>query len=174
LPWVLACALAPYARPALARFTQTGATDVVFRIVSPAGVKLSGSVPQCTLWDDARTLTLSVPLAGLTTGAALRDHELRERYLAVQRHPLAVLRAQRADIELPRGDAVLSGFAPGSLSLHGRERPVTIIYHVRRVAGAFEVQGSLRFAPGDYGIAVPPQLEGALVEVVARFAVTGE
>ena len=71
-----------------------------------------GTSSDCALSEDARTLSLTVSLASFSTGVAFRDCDLRLKYLEVQRYPDAVLRVQRADLELPRDDGVLSGFAP--------------------------------------------------------------
>ncbi len=167
---VLAVALA--AQPAAARFTQAGTPSVVFTVAGPAGIKIVGTSSDCVLSEDAQTLSLTVALSSFSTGVAFRDRDLRQKYLEVQRFPDAVLRVQRADLELPSGDGVLSGFAPGTLRLHGREHLVTIFYHVRRVPSGFQVDGTLRLSPGDYGIELPEQLGASArpeVQVVARF-----
>ena len=72
---------------------------------------------------------IHISLTGFTTGLTLRDEDLRDQFFQVDRFPEAVLTLTR--LERPSQGVLVPGReaqadAVGTLSLHGKERPVRI------------------------------------------------
>ena len=120
---------------------------------------------------------MDVPLANLATGIALRDQHMKERYLEVGRFPDAgPHRGSGRRSRVPAGGGQLSADAPGTLTLHGQTRPVTVRYDATSDADGLLVHGKLHLRMDDFGITVPSYLGVTVkpdVDVAASFHVTG-
>ena len=83
-----------------AKLAKTGDASVGFTGIGPAGMKISGSTSDLALSEDGGKITISVPLKNLTTGIALRDKHMREKYLQIDQYPTAELTVDRAALKL--------------------------------------------------------------------------
>jgi polyisoprenoid-binding protein YceI len=103
---------------------------------------------------------LSVDLASIDTGIALRNQHLREKYLEVAKGPgfdkalLSDLRLSDADGERFEGR---TGFS-GVLLLHGVKRPVSGTGEIRRAGSGVRVEASFPLTLTDFGIEPPEYL----------------
>lgn len=103
---------------------------------------------------------LSVDLASIDTGIALRNQHLREKYLEIAKGPgferavLSDLRLDDADGEQFQGR---TGFQ-GALLLHGVKRPVSGSGEIRRVGAGVRVEAAFPLALTDFGIEPPEYL----------------
>jgi polyisoprenoid-binding protein YceI len=140
-----------------AKLAKSGASDVSFTAIGPAGMKIVGTTSDLNVNDDGTTITFTVPLGNLTTGISLRDKHMKEKYLQVPQYPNATLKVPRAGIHLAKG-AAGSGDAPGTMSIHGKENPVTVHFVVNPSSGALDVTGNTTVNIKDYGVDVPSYL----------------
>ena len=61
---------------------------VEFEAAGPAGMKIEGTTTDLNVSTTAGTSSSTVPLANLSTGIALRDQHMKEKYLEVPKYPL--------------------------------------------------------------------------------------
>jgi len=150
---------------------QKGSGRARFRVEAPldaidgSASGLSGELrfDEAT-WSEG-TGRIRIDLAGFTTGLSLRDEDLRDQFFQVDRFPEAVLTLDR--LERPSQGALVPGRegqadAVGTLSLHGKDRPVRIPVTVQlsedaghrdlRVTGTFDVPFT------EFGIPRPARL----------------
>jgi polyisoprenoid-binding protein YceI len=111
------------------------------------------------------TAKIHIALSGFTTGLSLRDEDLREQFFQVERFPEAILTITR--LERPSQGALVPGRegqadAVGTLSLHGKERPVRIPIWVLLTEDAgrrdLQVTGNLDVPFTEHGIPRPARL----------------
>jgi polyisoprenoid-binding protein YceI len=155
-----------------AQLSSTGAAEASFTAVGPAGMKIVGQTHDLTVADDAQSITVTVPLTNLTTGIALRDRHMREKYLQVGQYASAQLVVPRAALRLPASGATVDASAPATLTIHGRAHPVTIRYTARGEGKALHVSGGTHIDIRDYGIDVPSYLGVTVkpdIDVAVRF-----
>lgn len=154
--WVAgAVALVPCAADA-AFVGRTGA-KATFTASGPAGMSIVGTTSDLVVTEDAQGgVAVTVKLGALTTGMSLRDKHMREKYLEVQTYPTAVLRVARSALKLPAPGQSGAFDAPGTMTLHGTTKPVTVHYSARNDApSAYAVTGSLTLDMTDYGVQKP-------------------
>lgn len=116
---------------------------------------------------------LSIDLASIDTGIALRNQHLREKYLEVAKGA-GFERAVLSDIRLHEaGDGTFEGRTPfsGTLLLHGVSRPVTGTSEIRREGQGVRVDARFPLELTDFGIE-PPEYLG--VGVASRLLVAVE
>jgi polyisoprenoid-binding protein YceI len=155
----------------------SSATDarVGFQASGPAGMTIEGRTSELAVSEGGGNVVVDVPLANLSTGIALRDHHMKEKYLEVAKFPSATLTIARTALKFPAGGSVAADI-PGSLKLHGQTRPVTLHYDAKSDAAGFAVQGRFRVNMNDFGISVPSYLGVTVkpdVDVSASFHVGG-
>ncbi len=141
-----------------AKLTRTGAPQVAFHANATAGMKLVGTTSELDVDDRGAEIVIKVPLRNLTTGIALRDHHMRDKYLQVGTYPDAVLTVPRSALQLPAGDGTSSGDATGAMAIHGRTKDVRFHYTVTRAGGTYRASGATHLDIRDFGIAVPSYL----------------
>jgi polyisoprenoid-binding protein YceI len=103
---------------------------------------------------------ISIDLASIDTGIALRNQHLREKYLEISRgrgFDRAVLSEIRLDEADAEGFQGKTGFA-GKLLLHGVSREVTGTADIRRPGPEARVEASFPLALTDFGIEPPEYL----------------
>jgi polyisoprenoid-binding protein YceI len=157
------------ASSAVAKLKADGATEASFTAAGPAGMQIVGRTPDLTVSEDAQHVRVTVALARVSTGIALRDRHMREKYLEVDKFPNAELTVDRSALKLG-GDA--SGDVAASLKIHGQSHAVTIHYVSHREGATFHVSGSVHVNMNDYGIQVPAYLGVKVkpdVDVSVRF-----
>ncbi len=165
---VLAC----LSSDAEARLVRTGDPSVSFTAIGPGGLKLVGTTSELTVADDAASVSVAVPLANLSTGIALRDRHMRDKYLQVQTFPYATLKVDRAGMRFPSPGAESIADAQGTMAIHGQTHPVTFHYAMKREGASYSVSGSVRINMKDYGIDVPSYLGVTVkpdVDIAVRF-----
>ena len=170
--FVIAVATLAFPLAADAKLARTGSPSVSFTAVGPAGLKIVGTTSDLDVVDDASSVTITVPLANLTTGIALRDRHMREKYLQVQNYPNATLKVDRASVKFPAPGAESSGDAQGTMAIHGKTHPVSFHYTAKKEGAGYAVSGSVHLDMKDYGIDVPSYLGVTVkpdVDVAVRF-----
>jgi polyisoprenoid-binding protein YceI len=120
-----------------ARLLKTGNPSVQFTAVGPAGMKIVGTTSDLTIADGADSISIAVPLANLTTGIALRDRHMRDKYLEVQTYPLATLKVDRNSLQFPGIGGETSGDVQGMMAIHGQSHAVTFHYVAKRDGSGF-------------------------------------
>jgi polyisoprenoid-binding protein YceI len=158
---------------ALGALASPSVAHVTFAAAGPAGMKIEGTTTDLAVSDDGATLSVDVPLANVSTGIALRDHHMREKYLEV---PSATLQVARSALKLPAAGGGVEVDVPATLRLHGQSHPVTVHYEARSDSAGFSARGRFRVNMNDYGITVPSYLGVTVkpdVDVVATFHVAG-
>lgn len=98
---------------------------------------------------------VTLPLASLTTGIALRDKHMREKDLEVAKYPEAQLKVPRDALVFPSANNPASRTLDGHITIHGRTRPTSFHYKASRSGDVFRVAGSVRLDMTDHGIAQP-------------------
>jgi len=149
---------------------------VGFQAVGPAGLKIEGTTGDLSVAESDGNIVIDVPLTNLSTGIALRDHHMKEKYLEVPKYPSATLVVARAALKLPAAGGAAESDVPATLKLHGQGRPVTVHYVAKSDAGGFSVDGKFRVKMDDFGISVPSYLGVTVkpdVNVTASFHVAG-
>jgi polyisoprenoid-binding protein YceI len=148
---------------------------VTFQVSGPAGLKIEGSTGELQVADDGGNVTITIPLANLTTGISLRDKHMKDS-LESTKYPTTVLTVARSALRFPAGGDRVEADAPGTLTLHGQTKPVSIHYETKWDGGAFATHGKVRLIMTDFGIVVPSYLGVTVkpdVDVNANFKVTG-
>jgi len=139
-----------------AKLARTGVPSVQFTGKGTVGT-LIGKGNELEIADDGTTVTVTVPLANLQTGIALRDRHMRDKYLEVGRFPKAELVVPRAALNInpgvdPQGDV------QGTFSLHGVSKPVTFNFKATRKGEGFGVVAKFKVNVLDFGIQKPSYL----------------
>lgn len=145
-----------------AKLAKSGDASASFRASGPAGLNIDGTTSDLQVGDDGAAVTITVPLANLTTGISLRDKHMRE-HLGVDQNPNAKLVVSRSALSFPKAGASTSGDAKGKMTLHGQTRDVTFHYDARADGDIIRVTSSTKIDMTDYGI-VPPSYLGIRVK----------
>ncbi len=169
---LLGCVVVAVPLTAQATLSASGTPSVSFTASGPGGMKIIGTTSELSVRDAPDTLLVNVPLANLTTGIALRDSHMRDKYLQVATYPNATLAVPRAGLTLPAVGSSYEGDAAGTMTLHGQARPASVHYVVSHGAQAYSVTGTVRVNMKDYGIDVPTYLGVGVkpdVDVTVKF-----
>ena len=133
--------------------------NVQFTAMGPGGTAIVGTTHDPSVGEDSNgVLTITVPLANLTTGMSLRDKHMREKYLEVPKYATAVLVIPRSKLTLPADGQSTSGDASGQMTIHGQTRPASFHYTTKGTGKACAVSATLALNMNDYGIATPGYL----------------
>jgi polyisoprenoid-binding protein YceI len=147
---------------------------VGFLATGPAGMKIEGTTSDLKLVDSPESVVLTVPLANLTTGIALRDRHMKEKYLEVGAYPDTTLTIARSALKLPAGSDKMEGDVPATLRLHGQTRAVTVHYDASPDGDGYAAHGRFRVNMTYFGVHVPSYLGVTVkpdVDVFASFKV---
>ena len=160
-----------------AKITRTGTPSVTFQASGPAGMKIVGTTSDLDVDDQGGKVVIRVPLRNLTTGIALRDDHMRNKYLQVGSYPNAELTVDRASINFPPppGDGSTQGDANGTMAIHGQTHNVSFHYILARTSGVLRVRGVTHLNISDYGISVPSYLGVTVkpdIDVEVQFTAT--
>jgi polyisoprenoid-binding protein YceI len=159
-----------------AALSSSADAHVTFHASGPAGMTFEGTTTDLKVAEDGGNIVIDVPLSNLSTGIALRDHHMKEKYLEVAKYPSTTLIIARSALKFPAKDDRAEGDAPGTLKLHGQSHPVTLHYEAKGAAAGFAAQGKFRVNMNDFGISVPSYLGVTVkpdVDVSASFSVSG-
>jgi polyisoprenoid-binding protein YceI len=154
-----------------AALSRIGTPSVSFTATGPAGLKIVGTTADLQVAEENGTVTVRVPLANLDTGIGLRNKHMKEKYLEVPLYPNAELAVPRASLAAPDASGSASGEATGTMTIHGKSRPVRFTYRVARAGDRSRIAGSVHVEMTDFGIAVPGYL-GVTVKPGVDVAVT--
>ncbi|HEU4405383.1 MAG TPA: YceI family protein [Polyangiaceae bacterium] len=161
------CALAFSPLLADAKLANPADASASFRAIGPRGFRIEGRSNQVGVADDGNWVTISVQLTQLTTGIALRDKHMREKYLETEKYPTAELLVPRWALRFPEEGKRMSAWAMGTLKMHGKTKEVKVFYKAGRVGGTVDVDGSTEVNLNDFGIEVPSHLGLSLKPDVA-------
>ncbi|MBK8213431.1 MAG: YceI family protein [Myxococcales bacterium] len=145
--------------------------SVEFTATGPAGLKIVGTTSQITVREDGANVVVTVPLAGLDTGIALRNKHMREKYLEVDKFPTAELTVARSALKVGEG----SGTAQGTMKIHGQTRPVSFGYTAAKGGPGLTVEGTVHLDMKAFGIEVPSYMGVTVkpdVDVKAKLGVS--
>lgn len=147
------------ASAAFAGWTKTAApAEARFNGSGPAGFKIEGTTKAVDVKDDTKSLTVVVALKDLSTGIALRDTHMRDKYLEVQKFPETTLVVPLASLNIPADGKEGEGDAKGNVTLHGVTKEQAFHYKGACKAGVCDVVGTMPLNMHDYGINVPSYL----------------
>ncbi len=141
-----------------AKLARTGTPSVVFRASGPAGMKIQGTTSDLDVDDQGAKIVVRVPLKNLSTGIALRDDHMRNKYLEVGTYPNAELTVDRSALRFPTGSDPVSGDATGTMAMHGKTKSTSFHYNVGKSGNTYRVAGTIHLDIRDYGITVPTYL----------------
>ena len=156
---------------AVAAVNQTGPAAASFTGKGPAGFKLEGKSDQVIVKEEGARIAVSVPLATLDTGIDLRNRHMREKYLETDKYPNATLVVDRSSIKLPAEGASTQGSGTGQMTIHGKTKPVTFQYVIRREKGVYVAEGKVPLNMKEFDINIPSYL-GVTVKPDIETAVT--
>jgi polyisoprenoid-binding protein YceI len=160
-----------------AKLSKIGGPDVTFTLIGPAGMKITGTGNELRVNDDGAAVKVSVPLSSMKTGISIRDKHMHEKYLQTPNYPSADLQVPRASLKIPAAGGNVAQDAGGTLTLHGKTKPVNFHYTSSRDGAKLKVQGTMHINMNDFGIEVPVYLGVTVkpdVDIVAQFDVTDE
>lgn len=141
------------AAPAAAAWLAQGPRAVTFTAIGPGGLRIEGKGNEVDVREQNDTVSVSVGLGSLTTGIALRDRHMKEKYLETAKYPRAVFTIDKSLLKAP-----FDGNVDGKLSLHGVTRPLTVHYTAQGASNKVHVTGSAQLNMKDYRIDVPSYL----------------
>lgn len=107
-------------------------------------------------------LYFEVDLNALDTGIGLRNHHMQDNYLKTDAYPYAAFKGIVAKT-VRQGPADILVAVEGTLSLHGRERPLAVTGRVTVDGERYRLSCTFPLDIRDYGIEVP-SLMGAKVD----------
>jgi polyisoprenoid-binding protein YceI len=138
-----------------ARLASPTHAHVSFTAIGPGGMQIVGTSDDLTVGDDASNIKVSVPLSKVTTGIGLRDRHMHEKYLEVAKFPNAELSVSRAALHVPTAGQSSDGDVPGTMTMHGQSKTVTIHYSAKRDGNVLHIVGSAPLNMNAFGIETP-------------------
>ena len=159
-------------RPAVSVGVQPGRVE--FDAVGwPSALKIHGKGEglegQLRVEGAAVSGAVAFDLQSLSTGIAMRDRHMKEKYLETGRFPRATLTVSRVAIDkVPASETfgpVTVSFG-GTLSLHGVERPVAGEAKISRAGSTVTTAASFEINIKDFGIGVPSYMGITVAEKV--------
>jgi hypothetical protein len=148
-------AIAPLADAKLSRTSD--AAKAHFHSVTNISMAIDGDTPEVAVAEEGANIKVTVTLTNLTTGITLRDKHARE-LLEVGKFPTTTLTVPRALLKFPADGAKSEGDVPGSMNLHGQDKPVTFHYAASRRGAAISVTGSVALDITNFGMSEPSHL----------------
>jgi polyisoprenoid-binding protein YceI len=150
-------AMVTFSLVAAAKLNKAGSSSTSFKAAGPAGLTIEGNTAEMSVADDGTTVTITVPLANISTGIGVRDDHTKKA-LEVGTYPTTTLTVARSALKFPAAGAESSGDASGSLTLHGQTRPVTFHYVAKLDGDTYSVKGTARINVDDFGVKRPSYL----------------
>src|SRR5262249_33696873 len=123
---------------ALAEAKLTGQPTAGFTGHGPGGLTPEGPTHELRPPGDRTLLKITVPLGQMTTGIALRDRHMREKYLEVGKFPELVMEVPWSAVKLPGDGQQLEGSGTGKVTLHGQTKDVPIRYALQRTGSRYQ------------------------------------
>jgi YceI-like domain len=166
-----------FSMAAHAKLAKVAGPEVSFTLIGPAGMKIVGTGNDLRVGDDGQAIKVSVPLASMKTGISIRDKHMHEKYLQTPNYPAADLQVPRSALKIPAAGGNVAQDAAGTLTLHGKTKPVNFHYTSSREGSKLKVRGTMHLNMNDFGIEVPVYLGVTVkpdVDVLAQFDVSDE
>lgn len=148
-----------------ATLSATGTPEVKFEARATAGLTIVGSTHEMLVEDDGTKLAVRVSLRRLATGIDLRDRHMKE-HLDTAHFRNAELSVQRSALRVPTTGTIRAS-ARGTLTLHGKTRPISFRYTAEHRGNVIQVRGTARVDMTQFGIE-PPSYLGMSVEPVVQ------
>jgi polyisoprenoid-binding protein YceI len=143
-----------------------GTQTVTYEATGSMGMRFTGTTHELTAVSDATNVTITVPLAHLTSGMSLRDQH-QNTHLDAAHHGTVQLVVPLASIHVPT-TAPTTGTVRGTLKVKGLAKPFSFTYRATPAAnGQIRVHGTGTVTLNDYGISVPSYLGITLRPTVA-------
>lgn len=102
---------------------------------------------------------IQVDLREFSTGIALRDKHMKEKYLELEKPENQFAKLNITSIELPGKDVPANGEVDakvaGTLSLHGKSQPIRTESKLKVDGKSLSTEMKLKLKLSDYGIAIP-------------------
>lgn len=152
------CSLAFFPVLAAAKLSNPTDTSASFRALGPRGFRIEGRTTKLGVADDGKNVVITVPLSQLTTGIALRDKHMKEKYLETEKYPDAELTVPRWSIRFPEEGQKMSAWTMGTLKMHGQSKEVKVFYKATRAGATYNVDGTTELKITDFGIELPSHL----------------
>ena len=111
---------------------------------------------------EGSAIYFEVDLNTLDTGIGLRNQHMREDYLKTGRYPYAAFKGRMGKM-VRQGETDALVTVEGTMSIHGKDHPVTATARVTAAGERYAVSCSFPLDIRDYGIEVP-SLMGAKVD----------
>lgn len=134
--------------------------DVTFLATGKPGfmrINGKGGKPEGNFIIDAKNSLLSgevlVKVDAFGTGISLRDRHMKEKYLETAKYPEA--RFVASPQTLPAGAEETKISLPGTLTIHGKSRPVTADATIKTSGEKVEVRSIIETKLSDFDIVVP-------------------
>lgn len=147
------------ATAAFAGWTKSGAAEASFKAKGPGGFKMEGKTTALDVADDGKAVKVVVTLKDLSTGIALRDTHMRDKYLEVAKFPTTTLVVPIASLKIPAAAGAIEGETKGTYTLHGVTKELPFKYKGACGAdGVCKVDGEMDVNFKEFGISVPSYL----------------
>ena len=150
-------ALVSFSLIAAAKLNKTGSANTTFKAAGPAGLNIEGTTSDMSIADDGSSVVITVPVGNIKTGVDIRDKHTKDA-IEADKFPTVTLKVARGAIKFPAAGAESSGDAPGSLTLHGTTKDVTVHYTAKLDGDTYNVKGTTRVNVDDYGVKRPSYL----------------
>jgi polyisoprenoid-binding protein YceI len=108
----------------------------------------------------------------LKTGIGLRDTHMKEKYLQVEKHPMAELKLEEVAKFDPAAENQTSPFK-GQITIHGVEKPVAGNVEIKKLATGYKIKATFETKITDFGIDVP-SYSGITVTDVVKVSVDSQ
>ncbi|HOU91199.1 MAG TPA: YceI family protein [Polyangiaceae bacterium] len=144
-----------------ARVESVGDASATFDAAGPGGLNIHGSTDDLVAGEQAGKIEVKVALGSLTTGIALRDSHMKEKYLEVAKFPDARVVVERSQLKFPTKGAAVRDQVAGAMTIHGVTRSVTLEYAASTAGPKGDrivVTGSAPIDIRDFGIEAPSYL----------------
>jgi polyisoprenoid-binding protein YceI len=152
------CSLVLFPTLAAAKLANPTDAAISFRALGPAGMRVEGRTNKMAVADDGANIVLTIPVTSLTTGIGLRDKHMHEKYLESAKFPEAEVTVARSSLHFPEDGKSVKAWAPATLKLHGKTKPITLHYKVNRTGNSYDVSGNADVKVTDYDIELPSHL----------------
>lgn len=139
---------------AAAAMSQTGESGAGFHVNGPAGLSVDGTSDDVYMADDGTVISVKVGLTKLKTGIFMRDRHAKAA-LGTDRFPEAELKVAVSALKFPPPRGESSGDAPGTLTLHGQTKDVSVHYAAKYEGDTMNVTGGAHINLRDFGITAP-------------------
>ena len=155
----------------LATAASAGDAKCVFKAVGAGGLSFQGKTAEVSAKTEGANVVVTVVLKQLETGISLRDKHMKEKYLQVDKFPVALLTVTRSTLKEPSA-ADTQGEGSGTFTLHGVSKVLPFKYTASKGKDGISVSGTLRLNMNEFGVEVPSYLGVTVkpdIDVEAQF-----